>query len=259
MMGDFFGIGEAISGTLGFASSVYGHNLAKQESKANRREARRQFNEQMNESVQRRVQDALKAGINPLAALGYSGGASPTIHAGGTSGAGEIISNAGSHLSRALRAFFEDKSVDDAKLDTQSKELDIEGQKIQNQILQKQLDNLSTPGVDEEKPTMMGQDLLFKPVYDLQGRPRLVVNQSVMEGDADNPGYMSSIMATIASGIKDGQIDPVSGRIKSDQMRMMLDDMYFNMTGHHIMNLEDLYISPSEAAAAAAYMARGVS
>lgn len=258
-MGDFFGIGEGISGTLGFASSMYGHNVNKHESQKNRQEARRQFDEQMNESVQRRVQDALKAGINPLAALGYSGGASPTIHAGGTSGAGEIIANAGFHLSKALRAFFEDKSVDDAELDTQSRELSVESQRIQNQILQKQLDNMSTPGVDEEKPSMMGQDLLLKPVYDLQGRPRLVVNQNVMESDADNPGYMSSIMATIAAGIKDGQIDPVSGRIKSDQMRMMLDDMYFNMTGHRIMNLEELYISPSEAAAAAAYMARGVS
>lgn len=253
---------DIISGLAGAGTSIYGSNVSKHESKANRREARRQFNEQMNyakNQTQIRVEDALKAGINPLAALGQSANVSPTFHAGGSSGAGELIANAGQHMSKALQAIFEEKAVDDAEYTKKSQDLDLKSQRLQNQILQKRLDAMDTPGVDVERPNMLGQDLLFKPVYDLQGRPRLVVNQNVMEGDADNPGYMSSIMATIASGIKDGQIDLVSGKIKSDQMRMMLDDMYFNMTGNHIMNLEDLYISPSEAAAAAAYIARGVS
>lgn len=245
--------GQLVGGLIGASS-------AKHESRQNRREARRQFNIQMDESVQRRVQDALKAGINPLAALGYNGGASPTIHAGGSSGAGEIMGSAIGNASKYLAKAFEEKQVDDMNFDSESKALDLEGKRIENQILQKRLDQMTnTPGLDEEQPRMMGQDMLFKPVYDMQGRPRLVVNQNVLEGDADNPGYMSSIMTSIADGISRGQIDPVSGRVTNDQLRMMLDDMYFNMTGNRIMNLEELYISPAEAAAAAAYLARGVS
>lgn len=254
--------GAIAAGAAGTAYGVGSIFTAHHDSRANRHLADRQFKAQREDNynaTQIRVADALKAGINPLAALGVSSNVSPTIHAGGSSGASDGFAQAGAGMSKMLQGLFEKKAVDDIKYTKESQDLDLESQRLHNQILQKQLATTGTPGVDEEQPKMMGQDLLFKPVYDLQGRPRLVVNQNVMEGDADNPGYMSSIMATIAAGIKDGQIDPVSGRIKSDQMRMMLDDMYFNMTGHHMMNLEELYISPSEAAAAASYMARGVS
>lgn len=43
--------------------------------------AKKQFNEQMDNSVTRRVEDAKKAGVHPLFALGASVGASPTIQA----------------------------------------------------------------------------------------------------------------------------------------------------------------------------------
>lgn len=47
------------------------------------KDAKKQFNEQMDSSISRRVDDAKRAGIHPLFALGSSAGASPTLSSGG--------------------------------------------------------------------------------------------------------------------------------------------------------------------------------
>lgn len=252
----FGAIGDVVGSVIGAVS-------AHKENKINNQLSQRQFDAQMDETIQRRVADSLKAGINPLFALGYTGGASPTIHAGGGSSASpaEYVSRGFSNLGRHLDDALLDKQADDMEFDTQSKELDLESKRLHNRILRQELESkLSKPGQDEEPaPSMQGEELLFSPVYDIQGRPRLVINQNALEADSDNPGYMSSVISTIASGIKNGQIDPVSGEIRSSQMRMMLDDFYYQTTGHHIKNLESLYISPTEAAMAATMLARGVS
>ena len=251
----------ALGGSL--MNSISGHN----DKKADRHLANQQFNAQMDETVQRRVKDALKAGINPLAALGYNGGASPTIHAGGsgysTSSLGDGIAQVGAIFGNYLQrkqdaADLRDKQADDLAYDTKMKDLNLEEQQLRNRYLSMQIASMKKPGEDIE-PSMQGESLLFQPVYDMQGRPRLVVNQNALEADSDNPGYMSSITATIADGIAKGQIDPISGEIKSRQLRMMIDDYYYQTTGHHIQNLESLYISPTEAAMAATMLARGVS
>lgn len=230
-------------------SGIFGASTAASESRANRHEARRQFNAQMDYNknlTQIRVEDALKAGINPLAALGQSANVSSTISAGGTSGAGEIIANTGHNVGKALQEALSDKQADDMYYDSRAKELDLEGKRLQNRILRQQL-TPTRPGVDQEPPpSMEGEGTIFKPVYDIKGRPRLVVNQDFLEGDSDNAGYS----ATLASALADGQIDKISGRVVSPQLRMMIDDYYYNTTGHHIHNLSDLYISPSEIALA---------
>lgn len=252
--------GSLISGATSLVGGIFGSNTSKHESQKNRREARRQFNEQMNYNknlTQIRVEDALKAGINPLAALGQSSNVSPTISAGGTSGAGEIIANTGHAVGKALQDALSDKQADDMYYDSVAKELDLEGKRLQNRILRQQL--RPNPGVDQEPPPSMdGEELLFKPVYDLHGRPRLVINQNALEADSDNPGYMSSIVNAIGNAMINSQITP-DGRIVSRQLQMMLDDFYYQTTGHHIKNLQDLYISPTEAAMAATMLARGVS
>lgn len=269
---------EVIAAGIMAGSSLLGGGLSgstsKKESRHNRHEARRQFNEQMDfakNQTQYRVQDALKAGINPLAALGQSANVSPTFSAGYPSGAGDAIGNgiarAGDAIGKGIldkadRKKAEkaalDKALDDAAYDSQSKELSLEEQRLRNRVLKQQLKGLTDrPGVDVQ-PSMVGEKLLFNPVYDVYGRPRLVINQDALESDSDNPGYVSSILSTIATGIKDGLISP-NGDIKSGQLRMMLDDFYYQTSGHHIKNLESLYINPAEAAAAAAQFARGVS
>lgn len=52
-------------------------------------QAKHQFDQQMDHSVRRRVDDARRAGVHPLFALGASVGASPTIQAGSTTGLGQ--------------------------------------------------------------------------------------------------------------------------------------------------------------------------
>lgn len=248
-----------------FVSGIFGASTAASESRANRHEARRQFNAQMDYNknlTQIRVEDALKAGINPLAALGQSANVSPTISAGGTSGAGEIIANTGHNVGKALQKALEedlaDKKADDMYYDSVAKELDLEGKRLQNRILRQQL-TPTRPGVDQEPPpSMEGEQTLFKPVYDIKGRPRLVINQDAIESDSDNPAYMSSILNAIGQAMSSGQIT-ADGRVVSRQLQLMLDDFYYNTTGHHIKNLSDLYISPTEAAVAATMLARGVS
>lgn len=246
--------GEIASAAAGLASGVMGSINSSHEAKALRKQAQYQFDQQMDTSVQRRVVDALKAGINPLVALGANTTASPTIHAGGTSGSGEIIANTGAdvgnHLGNALNQALEDKAFDDLDYDRQVKSLDLESRRIQNRILQgqelQQQQNLAKGAARESTPktapSRQGEKALFIPVYDLKGRPRLVANQDVVEGDNDNAGYRATILTAIANG----DIDKKTGEVKNPEVRKMLDQMYYDMTGHHIKNLQDLYISPTE-------------
>lgn len=224
--------------------------------------AQNQFDAQMDTSIQRRVADGLKAGINPLAAIGASANVSPTIHSGGANGADpmSLFSLFGS-AAKGLKNMFIKKQEDDMSYDSEAKSLDLEGKRLENRILrnralesEQNLKTMSRTGSAKEVPNMteqpnrVGEMPIFRVAYDLQGRPRLVANQDVMEMDSDNAGYLASIKHAISQGF----VDKVSGRINSEQYRMMLDDMYYNMYGHHISNLDDLYFSPAEAAIAAA-------
>lgn len=253
----------AITAGASLLGGLFGSHSSKKTAEKDRAESARQFDAQMDyakNQTQIRVKDALKAGINPLAALGVSANVSPTFHAGGGDNSGEIMSNAISGAGSAIGKALEAKARDDMSYDSQAKELDLEGKRLENRILQQRIDAATNKaGEGVEQPRMMGQKTLFTPVYDLQGRPRLVLDQNVMETDADNPGYTSSMIATLADAAKRGDIDLVSGSIKNPQLRMLIDDFYYNTTGHRITNLEDLYISPAEAAAITAYMARGMS
>lgn len=230
--------------------------------------AQAQFNSQMDESIQRRVADGLKAGINPLAAIGASTNVSPTIHSGGSNGTDptSLLSMFGS-AAKGLKNMFIKKQEDDIAYDNEAKQLDLEGKRLENRILrnraqesEQNLASTSKTGSAKEvpnmepKPNRLGDRPLFSIAYDLNDRPRLVVNQDVMEGDSDNAGYIASLKTAIANN----QVDKITGQINSEQYRMMLDDMYYNMTGRHIQNLNELYFSPAEVAAAAANLARGI-
>lgn len=224
--------------------------------------AQNQFDSQLDSSIQRRVADGLKAGINPLAAIGASVNSSPTIHSGGSNGADpmSLFSIFGS-AAKGLKDMFIKKQEDDIAYDSEAKYLDLEGKRLENRILrnralesEQNVKAISKTGSAkevpnmEEKPNRIGDVPIFRVAYDLQGRPRLVANQDVMEMDSDNAGYLASIKHAMSQGF----VDKISGRITSDQYRMMLDDMYYNMYGKHIVNLGDLYFSPAEAAMAAA-------
>lgn len=132
----------AISAGANLAGGLLGGLSSAHESRKNRAEARRQFNVQddYNKNLtQYRVADALKAGIHPLAALGQSANYSPTIHAGDNSGAGDIMSNAISRAGDNLSRIFTEQDVE-------SRELDLESKRLQNQLIKQKIAEVQQPG-----------------------------------------------------------------------------------------------------------------
>lgn len=214
--------------------------------------------------IQTRVADGLKAGINPLAAIGASTNYQPYFQTNDSSGAFGMASMAGdaiSGLSKGIKGLLGKKVEDDMSYDSEVKALDLESRRLENRILKQELSamrgSISSDKPKSEvndRPSREGDEALFKVAYDLQGRPRLVVNQNVMEGDSDNAGYVASLKHAISQGF----VDKISGKVNSDQYKMMLDDMYYNMYGRHIANLDDLYFSPAEVTAATVNLARGI-
>lgn len=236
------GIGTVIGAGAGLIGDIFGGFFGDRSSKRQLAESKRQFNMQYDfqrNHTQYRVQDALKAGINPLAALGVSSNVSPTVSTyGGDNAVGNAVSRAGDRVGRMFERLSQQDTLDDMNYRKQSRALDLESKRIQNDIDKARLGAMGQPGVPEPS----GDPLLFRPAYDINGRPRLLVNQDVTENDSDNAAYLSAI----ASAYLNGGIEKSTGRVRSAQHRMMYDDMYFRSTGRHISNLEDLYISPTE-------------
>lgn len=137
----------ALGAGLDFMGGLFGSKASKNESRNNRREARRQFNEQMDfqkNYTQYRINDAIKAGVNPLAALGMNGGSvSPTISTGYGSDVGSQISNTfsriGDRIQRAVESFNREAAMEGV-------ELDLENKRLHNQLLQARLDSMTQPG-----------------------------------------------------------------------------------------------------------------
>lgn len=69
--------------------------------------AQAQFDQQMDHSVRRRVEDAKRAGLHPLFALGASPGASPTAHISGQSDSGSLIGEGIGQAARSVAKAFD--------------------------------------------------------------------------------------------------------------------------------------------------------
>lgn len=80
-------IGPAITA----AGSLLGGILGSKKSDLPAQRAQAQFDQQMDHSIRRRVEDAKRAGVHPLFALGASPGASPTATISGQSDSGSFL------------------------------------------------------------------------------------------------------------------------------------------------------------------------
>lgn len=163
---DPFTVSSAVATGLSFVGDVFGGIMGSRESRKQRKEAARQFNEQMDfqkNATQYRVKDALKAGINPLAALGVSSNVSPTISSyGGDNSMGNAVSRAGDRLSRMFEKLSTRDAVEDAEYKSKARALDLESKEIQNQIDRARLGVIGQPGVPlvevPELPSEVGVD-----------------------------------------------------------------------------------------------------
>lgn len=244
-----------VADVLDFAGGLLGMESDRAIAGQDRQEAQRQFNAQMDfqkNQTQYRVQDALKAGINPLAALGVSSNVSPTVSAGGSQ-PGHHMSKAMSALGNMIRSKF--------GLEKESAELDNEAKRLRNEALRTELQHISQPGIPINGGAQIvpgfrpaDEKYLFQPVYDFHGRPRLMVNQDITENDSDNPAYISALKSALFSG----GVNWITGKITDPQLRRRIAEDYYRNTGQRIKNLDELYFSPAEALASVIQLARGI-
>lgn len=142
----------AISAGSSLVGGLLGSSSSRKESSKNRREARRQFNiqdEYNKNRLQYTVKDAIKAGVNPVAAIGSgSGHYSPTVSAGGDSGAGNMIADSISSAGRSISdMILKRQARQDRAIALESANLDLESKRLENQILRQRLLTESQPGI----------------------------------------------------------------------------------------------------------------
>lgn len=154
-------IGAVVGGFAGGLSGLFGHKKktdwnkkAYELQKQQFQEGIRQFNvmdEYNKNRMQYSVKDAIKAGVNPIAALGGSGGHySPTVSAGGFSPSGSEsggFDTAG--FAQNIKATYEQirQARQDRAISLESASLDLESKRLQNDILRQKLLTESQPGI----------------------------------------------------------------------------------------------------------------
>lgn len=151
-------VGPLISGV----TSLFGASKAEKEAKKNR--AMQQ--DAMENTIKYRVEDAQRAGVHPLYAIG-----APTFTPSPiTSGAGDLIASAGQDIGRAVSATMSGAEKTSAfEKSLQILQLDRAG--LENELLRSQIAKLHQPGTPPSAPG--GQAFIegqgSNPVYDVAG------------------------------------------------------------------------------------------
>lgn len=143
-------VGAVVGGLVGGISGLFGHKKQTDWNKKYFNESVRQFNvqdEYNKNRLQYTIKDAIKAGVNPVAAIGTgSGHYSPTISAGGGSGSESGFDTQG--VINGISNFAAQKQArEDRAIALESANLDLESKRLQNDILRQQLLTERQPGI----------------------------------------------------------------------------------------------------------------
>lgn len=132
---------QALGPTLGVVGDLISSNQEKKNQQANI-DAQKEFAQH---GIRWRVQDAIDAGIHPLAALGSPGASFSPVSVGDTS-PGRALSNFGQDVSRAVQATRtrDERALADLRL--ASARADLDGKVIDNQIRASELRRMNQPG-----------------------------------------------------------------------------------------------------------------
>lgn len=160
-------IGDLIAAGASLASSFFGSKSADKANKAQETNAKRQYEQQKEfakSGIQWKTQDALKAGIHPLYALGANTVSYSPTQVGTSVPDFSSISDAGQNIGRAIQASQDPIAKQDAYTRT-AQALQLESQQLDNEIKRTQLQSSSNlvnqPGTPPGIPTV-GQRYLIE-------------------------------------------------------------------------------------------------
>lgn len=182
-MGFFDGsAGGIIGGAIGAVGSLLGGSQSSKDYAKYQQQQYEHQKEFAQNSIQWRVQDAKKAGIHPLYAMGQTPGYQPS-DSSGTQAYGEGISRASNYLANAM-----------GQLDLQLKKEQIEGVKLEND--KKRLNLSASVSLGQKSQAIPALDNAYEAlngsVVNTSNHSHLTPNQNE---DLFSPGYMQEWIA----------------------------------------------------------------
>lgn len=141
-------LGQALSFVTGPIGAYFDRQSQKNAADHAARSNYAQQKEFAQSGVQWKVEDAKKAGIHPLAALGVSSPSTGGTHSvgGGGSDLGQSLSDMGQNVARAVSASSTADQRALQQLSVRHAQLNVEGQEIDNAIKQNQLNQMQAVG-----------------------------------------------------------------------------------------------------------------
>lgn len=224
-------LGEALSFVTGPIGGFFDDQSKKNAADHAARMNYAQQKEFAQSGIQWKVEDAKKAGLHPLAALGASTASTGGTHVvgGGGSDLGRSLSSMGQNIARGIQA----SSTADQRmmnnLQIQNARTELEGKEIDNQIKLNQLNQMNSVGPAfpsaNDTPLIPGQGNAMRGVK--------VVPSESAASSSRNPGVQAGLINTLQyTREANGNI----GIAPSTDMKQRIEDDFFAETGWHLKN-----------------------
>lgn len=146
-------LGAIIGGVAGAVGNYFAQKSAQKQANKNQRRAEAHELNILQNQTQWRVQDAMKAGLHPLAALGMNP-AQSSLGAGQVFGNNTDYASMGADLGRAV----ESMAKPEEKIVSQALQLSFEKQKLENEYVKTQVASQRMRNAQQAAPGKIGMD-----------------------------------------------------------------------------------------------------